>query len=289
MMNYNPRILKMTNPIIRAWMKYIWRDVNRDKFGFFADITGPPSSGKTLTNMALMFLQDTTFTPDTIKDRITRKPRDFIRTLNELDRGQWMTMTDAGQSSSISSKNWMKLGNIIMEDVTQVQRIKRCGITLDVQVERWIDNRVRTLFQWHTEVKRFGSNPSVWKIHRVKFNQITNTIIYPHPVLKVNNRMFKLRNITMKGIVPKEYIRVWEELEVEFKDRIIKESYDRIERIEQEENPLTTWERIDKVREKVEDYTNSRGKVDADLIMLKMNVGRSEAAKIVKFLRKEGK
>ena len=284
---YNQRILGIKDHPTRAWMKYIWRDVNRDKFGFFGTITGLPSSGKTLTNMALMWLQDPSFTVDTVKDRITRNPRQFIKNLNELSMGEYMSMTDAGLSSSISSKNWMKLGNIIMEDVTQVQRIKRCGITLDVQIVKFIDNRVRVLLQWFTEVRRFGNNPPTWKIHRVKVNQIQDKITYPHPIIRMGKRLFKLRYITMDGMLTKGFIREWEDIEVEFKEKIMKDSYTRIDKIEQEENPMSLWDMIEKVKNDTKEYENVKGKIDADLIMLKMDIGRSKASQIVKYLRKE--
>ena len=77
----------------------------------------------------------------------------------------------------------------------------------------------------------------------------------------------------MKGIIPKEYMMVWEEFEQEFKDKIIKDSLSKIEKIEAEENPMSLWDMIEVVEKDPDKYRNVKGKVDADLIMLKLEIG----------------
>ena len=289
MKRYNPRILAIKDPATRAWMKYIWRDVNENRFGYFGVITGLPGSGKTYTNMLFMWLQDESFTVDNLTERVTRNPREFLKNLNELDKHQWISMTDAGLSTSISSKNWNKLGNILMEDATQIQRVKQNGVSLDVQIVKFIDNRVRALLQWFTVVKRYEKNPAKWNIHRVQVSQIKDHIYYPHPIMKIGERMFKLKSITLEGMIPKEYRTKFEEVQLEFKENLLQQHADTMNRIYEEENPLTTWERIEKVKQEKQKYLNQKGQVDADLVMLHMDVGRSEAAKVVKFIKSEKK
>ncbi len=286
MPSYNPRILAIKDQLARNWFKYVWRQVHLNKFGHFGVITGLPGHGKTETGMLDIWIQDPTFTIDRLKEKVTMRPRDFIKNLNSFDRHEWILMSDTGLSTSISSKNWNKLVNILVEDTTQIMRIKQMGVIFDAQVISFIDNRVRSLFHYFTEVKRHENHPARWKIHEVSVNQMRGKMLFPHPVLKINGRLVKLRNITLEGRLPEPFRRKFNEIQEEFKDSLMKQHAKTMAKIEMEENPLDIWEMIELVKNNMDKYLNARGKLDDDLIQLDLGIGRVRAAQIRKYINK---
>jgi len=287
MPKYNKRILAIKDPLARAWFKYIWRQVHINRFGYFGVNTGTPGHGKTETALLQSWFQDTTFTIDRLKEKITMTPKDFLKRLSEFDKHEWLVMSDTGLSTSISSKNWNKLVNILIEDTTQIMRIKRMGVVFDAQVITFIDNRVRSLFHYFTEIRRHELNPPKWKIHEISMNQMKGTLYFPHPVLKIDGRLVKLRNITLDGRIPKEFRREFEEIQEEFKDTLLKKHVKSMVKIDMEENPMDIWEMIEHVKNNQDGkFLNSKGKLDDDMIQLGLGVGRSKSAQIKKFIIK---
>ena len=114
-------------------------------------------------------------------------------------------------------------------------------------------------------------------------------IFFPYPLFKHKGRMVKLRQITLEGRLPLPLRNKFDEMHIAWKEQMMKKHRRVIDQIEREETPMDIWEMIEHVQENKKDYLNRKGKLDADLIMLKMEIGRSRASQIVKFLKKDEK
>lgn len=284
-MIYPIRITRINDGLVRSLMKYIYRDVHRNKFGYFGINTGPPGHSKSETSLLQAWIQDPELTEDTMKFKYFFGAKPFLKFVNEANKHEWGIWDETG--ITFSSKKWNTLSNILVEDVCQTMRIQLLGISFVTQDISFVDNRARRLLQWFTEVKRFELNPPIWKIHRVKLNQMKDKIFFPYPLFRYQEKMVKLRQIKIEGRLPLNLRNKFDELHVAWKEMMMKKHKTIIDTIIQEESPLDIWEMIELVQKNPKKYLNKKGKLDADLIMLDLEIGRSRASQIVKFLTKD--
>lgn len=284
---YPERVNRINDGLVRSFMKYLYRDVHVNKFGHFGITTGPPGHGKTETALMEAWFQDPKLNEDTLDFKYFFGAKPFLKFIDEADKHEWGIWDETG--ITLSSKKWNTLSNILVEDVLQTMRIKQLGVIFVSQDISFVDNRARRLLQWFTEVKRFENNSPTWKIHRVRMNQMKDKIFFPYPLFKHQGRMVKLRQITLEGRLPLPIRDKFDEMHIAWKDKMMKKHRRVIDKIEKEETPMDIWEMIEHVQENKKDYLNKKGNLDADLIMLKLEVGRSRASQIVKFLVKQEK
>ncbi len=283
---YNERILSVKNDYARAWLKSVWRDMHVNNMGFFAVNTGHGGMGKSLSTNTYNFFLDMEYDVDALEDFWCRDIMKYLRRIDECEK-RMITFDDAGTSRTLSSKNWMKLTNILVEDTTQVMRIKYNGSTIISQNVAFIDNRIRSLFQWFIETYRNEKNPAFMKIHKIRVNQIKQQLSFPYPLFRMpDGHMVRLTGIKMEALPPGRIRDKFEELDKEFKHRVLKEDAERAEKIMLEDNPKDIWEMIESVENDIEKYTNKKGKIDPSLIMPRFNVGRSRADQIIKLIEK---
>lgn len=288
-MKYPDRILNISEPHVRALMKFNYRDVHKNNFGYFGVYTGLPGHGKTESAMLHAYIQDGTFSEDTLKERVCTKPKDFLRAINDMERYQWCMWMDAGLSTSLSSRNWHKVTNTLVNDTTMLMRIKRIGVIFDSQMIGFIDKSTRSLFRWFIEVKRFEQQPPRLSIHNIQVNQRYGKIYFPHPVFRINGHLVKLARISLKSRLPKPMRRKFDELHSAAKEGVLKRHYKTIEKIEAEEVPRTIFEMIEEAQDNIKKFRNKRGTIDLSLIKLHFGVGRGKAEDIKKFLENMGK
>lgn len=281
-MIYPERIKRIKDGLVRSLMKYQYRDVHRNKFGYFGITTGPPGHAKSETALLQAWIQDPELNEDTMKFKYFFGAKPFLKFVNEANKHEWGIWDETG--ITFSSKKWQTLSNILVEDVCQTMRIRQLGVDFVTQDISFVDNRARRLLQWFTEVKRFEMNPPIWKLHRVRLNQMKDKIYFPYPLFTYQGRMVKLRQITLEGRLPIPIRKKFDEMHVAWKEMLMKKHKKIIENIIQEESPLDIWEMIEKVQNERKEYINTKGKLDQDIIMLKLNIGRSKASQIVKFL-----
>jgi len=285
MEKYNERILRIKNLPTRAFMKYLWRQVHINRFGFFGIITGLPGMGKSETALLLAWLQDETFDVSKLKDVYIRSAKDFIKRIDDADTHEWLVWGET--ALSLSSQKWYSLSNMIVDDVIQTMRTKELGVVFDTPNIGHIDKRARELFQWFTEVHREEQSPVRWKLHRIEVSQRYKKMLFPHPLFNINGNMVKLKEIIVKGRLPPIIIEKFDKLHKGFKNQLIKGHAKKIELLEREERGFDIWEVIEKVNSNQQNYANKWGKLDKDMIMLKDGVSRDRAVQIVKFIEKQ--
>lgn len=176
---YPKRVLAIKNQHVRAMMKYHYRDVHRNNFGYFGVYTGLPGHGKTEQAILHAWIQDETFNEDTLKDKVCSRPRQFIKAINEMGKYEWVIWMDAGLSTALSARNWQKITNTLVNDITMVMRIKKMGVIFDSQMIGFIDKSTRSLFRWFNEVKRFENHAPEVRMHNIQVNQQTGKIYFP--------------------------------------------------------------------------------------------------------------
>lgn len=285
MTKYNKRMLGIKSNITRAFMKFAWRQVHINKFGFFGSVTGLPGHGKSETSLLMAWLQDETFDEDSLNETYIRNAKDFIKRVDGADKHEWIVWGET--ALTLSSRKWYDLSNILVSEVIQTMRTKELGILFDTPNIGHIDKRARELFQWFTEVKRWEDSPVYWKIHNVEIHQRYNKVHFPHPIFNVNGSMEKLKGIVIKSRLPDGILERFDKLHKKFKDEKIKKDSERISLITKKEEGIDIWDVINIVQKKQKDYLNVQGKLDKDLIMLKQNVSRDRASQIAKFIEKQ--
>lgn len=270
----------------RAFLKYAWRQVNLNRFGFFGCTTGTGGMGKSRTSLLLAWLEDETLNESTLQERWCRRPTDYLKRVNECSKS-WFALDDAGISSSLSSKNWMELSNILVEDTSQLQRIKYNGSFIISQNIGFIDNRIRALLEWFFEVKRYEMySPVIW-VHKISVNQQRQKIFFPHPIFKIDNRTIKLSRICIRASLPKRIEDGFEEMDIAFKEMMLKKHYKVVMGIEEESSQLDIWEMIEKVSNEKGKYVNNHGRLDKSLLQLHFNISRDKADQIVNFINNQ--
>lgn len=289
-MRYNQRIEAINDHYIRAYMRYIWRQVHRNKFGFFGVYTGLPGMGKTESAMMKMWFQDETFDESSLKERLCRRPKQFLNAINNLDRFMWAAWMDVGLSTNLSARNWQKITNAVVNDSAMIMRIKDMGIVFDSQIVGYIDKSTRSLFQWFYEVNRFENNPPVINIHKIRVNQRYNNVYFPHPIFRIGGRMVKLSRMTIKGRLPKVILNKFDDLQIAAKEKVLKQHHDMMDMMEQRENPKTVYEMVNEVHADVNSkavkkkFKNKNGTIDISLIMAHFKIGRGKADQVKKLV-----
>lgn len=286
-MDYSSRIMKITNPYVRALYKYHYREVHRNNFGFFGIYTGRPGNGKTEQAILHSWIEDDTFNEDTLKERVCSDPKMFLKGINEFDAHSWLMWMDAGISTSLSARNWQKITNTLVNDTTMLMRIKKMGVLFDSQMFGFIDKTTRSLFQWYMEVRRFENRSPVLSVHRIDVNQREGKVYFPYPVFNINNRLVKLTKMTVNGRLPKRMRDEFDGIHMAAKEKILNRHYRTIEKIEAEESPMGIWEMIEHVNNDINRYINQKGKIDMSQVMLHLNIGRSKAEQIVNFIKNQ--
>lgn len=284
MASYNERILGIRNPYARAYFKYIWRQVHINNFGSFGVVTGLPGMSKSYTTLLEMWFQDMDFNEDNLNEKYVWSPKAFLKFINASDKYEWAAWDETG--ITLSSKKWATPYNILTEDAIQVMRIRKLGIRFCSQMVSFIDNRARSLFQTYTEVKRWERNPPFWKIHRVDMNQLEGKIYFPYYIFNINGNYAKLKGIHLHTMVNDKLKDKFEEMHTAWKEELLKHHGRTLEKIELEDHEYDIWEMIEMVQNEKKKYTNAKNKLDSDLIMTILNIGKPRAVQIVKFIEK---
>ena len=285
-MKFNQRIMAVKDQATQSLLKHIWNDVHTNNFGFFGVVTGPPGSGKTETAMLLAYLEDMSFNAENIRERVFFEPKDFLKAIDEFDKYTWVVWSETG--ITLSSKKWQTMSNIMVEDVVQTMRLKKMGVIFDTQHIGFVDNRARSMFQWFTEVRRYGKRWPRWKIYRVSTSQILGKTYYPFPMFRMpSGQPFKLREVELRTRLPKPILKQFDGIHREWKEKLWAKHAKMIDKMNAEENPMGIHDIIEQVQENIEKYRGLRGNIDTSLIAVDFDIGTPMANRIKRFVERE--
>ena len=276
-----PLYKQIKDPVTKKWFHHVWLMAHRYKYGWSQVFTGMPGSGKTMsaTQYAELLSPPGEFTAD----NVAFTPKGYLDTLENLKPGQPVVWSELGVG--LPSRRWHSLSNILISQVIQTMRIKKPIVLMDVSDLSFIDVQARKLIFCYSEAKRWGSNPVKLWLYRIKIVRRTGDIFWPHPLIKCNGRIVKLRYITIKRKPDED---LWKEIDRKqrhFKSGLEEKARKMIGLMKKELiGGRTIMDMINEVQKDRKKFLNKGGKLDVYLLQTHLNVGKGKAMQVKRFI-----
>ena len=250
--------------------------------------TGDTGSGKTLKALLSSYL----INPRRFSaERYANSAKEFLDMVDDGKRGDVLIWDEAGVS--LSSRKWHSLSNILTGEVLQTYRSRYYTVIFIAPDLSFIDVQARKLMNIFSEIQRYDANKSTDYLYKMKVDRKKGNIFFPWYQVKTKGMLVNLPRVMTPSSslkrIPKDVLKEVRRKEENFKAKIRKNSLAIISMIDQEEERTDTiYDMINLVEAEPDKFTNTKSKLDENLIQLHFGIGRGKSRQIVKFLRKKG-
>lgn len=275
----------LRDPCTKMWLNHIFLNAHRYQFGWMEAVTGGVRMGKSMTVCTMMELLTTRGELD--EYNFPFRPKDYIKSLDVCDFGEPVLWSELG--TGMPARKWYQLSNILTGEVVQTMMIKCPIVFMDVPDLSFVDVQVRKLIYCFSEAKRWESSPVRLWVYRISIDRKTGQILFPHPIVKANGTMHKLRSIRFRRKPSDNVWEIYDRLQRRYKDDLRARHLKTIEEMESisEVSGETIYDLINKVESNKEQYTNAKGRLDWHLIKLHLKISENKSKEIWKFLEKK--
>lgn len=269
------------------WFKRVWLRTHSWGKNYNMVITGDSGEGKSWTGVLWGEILDPSFNIG----KVCFTPKEFLAATDNVKRsGEVIIMDETG--ISLSSRKWASLTNQLLNHTIQTFRYQHI-ITIFITPDfSYIDSQARRLINCFSEVSRNESAPPEMRIYDLSNDKKRGKQYFIHPLIKESPDtpyMVKLNKFIIKRKPSPELIKAYELKHKEYKARLRKDNLRMAELFEREmrETKDSIPEMVQSIIDNADRYKNARGKIDRDIIALKLKLSYNAAGTVKKLADKE--
>ncbi len=287
---YQPKILasERDSSPIDIWVNYIKNRITKQNKNYIIVICGETGSGKSWLALKIMELLDN----DPQFRKVFFNGIDFLNYCeSDSKEGDCIIWDEAGiTKGGMNRREWHNNNEVV--SAFQVMRYLNFVMILTVPSLSYIDSGIINLIHMYLEVKRVDKDKELCYVipKQLQHNPLLNKTYKKSPRLRVNNKIYKLKQFVLKK--PSDALTIpYEKKQREFKNAELK-SY-KADMIKDKENKEKDWSKptdtkdiVTKVLENHKHYTTNRG-VSWELIAHDYDLGQGTAAKVKKVVERQ--
>lgn len=277
-----PLYKHLPDPISKAYLNHIYLNAHVYQFGWMQALTGGVRSGKSMT---LCTIADLLATHELDNYNFAFTPKEYLKTLDMAKGGEPLIWSELG--TALSARKWYTISNILTTEVIQTMMIKRPIILIDTPDLSFIDVQARKLIYSYCEAKRWERNPvKIW-VYKISINRKTGDMYFPHPLVKANGVIHKVKAIRMERKPAKEVWIKYDEKQQAYKEKLRKKHLHLLEKMDADmmQVKATIYDMINTVSKDKDTYCKN-GKLNLYIIQTKLGVSRHRAEQIKAMIEK---
>jgi len=292
--------LKFDNPFLRS----VHNDVYKRKRNALIAICGSVGTGKSYIALRIAEQLDTSFTAETLKDRLILSPEQFMKIItrdkNKLKTGSVIIIDEA--STQMYNRQWSSMNNQMINYILTTFRHRRLVCIMTTPYLDFLDSNVRRLFDYFVEATKvnFKLNQSAAKVYKLSYNKMkADKSFKKYFRQKRDSEGRRIGSRVRLKILwfdkpADDLCELYEDYAGEFKQKIAEEALHKALAVQEKEEKknIDIKEIIKKVLENKKRYFKMRGNrsfVDRALVEADFEVGGAIGLRIKKLAEFEAK